>query len=231
MIDFLLSSSTTPFVIALAVMLAFTVIEIVSASMGMGLSDMVDSLLPEFDADIDIDVDIDADVDIADVSGGSTDSLTKLLAWFRIGEVPIIMLFIVFLTGFGLSGLTIQYVLQSVIGHPLPTVIAVILAVLAAVPTVRFCGGLLGKYMPKDETYVVSEESFTGMIATITLGDAVAGKTAQAKLRDKHGQTHYILVEPDDPSDHFAQGAKVIIVSKAGALFKIIAADNEAMTD
>ncbi len=77
MIDFFLLSANTPFVIALALMIAFTVIEIVSASMGMGLSELVDSLLPEFDADIDID--IDADADIAD-AGGATGSLATLLS-------------------------------------------------------------------------------------------------------------------------------------------------------
>lgn len=228
MIDFFLSSSNTPFTIALAVMVAFTVIEIISASLGMGLSEMVDSIIPEFDADIDADV--DADIDIAG-GGGPGDSLIKLLSWFRIGEVPVIMLFIVFLTGFGLSGLTLQFVLASVTGKMLPAVLAVIPAFLCAIPTVRVCGGLLGKYMPKDETYAVSEESFPGMIATLTLGTAESGKPVQAKLQDQHGQTHYILVEPDNPEERFFQGEKVIIVSKNGAIFKVIAADNAAMTD
>lgn len=228
MIDFLLSPANTPFVISLAVMFAFTVIEFLSASMGMGLSEMVDSLLPEFDTDIDVD--IDADTDLADVSG-PTDSLSKFLAWFRIGEVPVIMLLIVFLTGFGISGLTVQFMMVSISGVAVPRYIAVILAFLAAIPTVRFCGGFLGKYMPKDETYVVSENSFIGMVATITLGRAEAGKPAQAKFMDKHGQTHYILVEPDKSAELFEQGEKGIIVSKNGALFKIIVADSAAMTD
>lgn len=225
MIDFLLSPSNTPFVVSLTIMLAFTVIEILSASIGVGLSEMVDSLLPEFDADFDIDLEADADI------SGATDSLTKLLAWFRVGQVPVVMLFIVFLTGFGVSGLSAQFMMKSVTGVTLPVSIASLLAFLAAIPTVRVCGGILGKYMPKDETEVVSEESFIGMIATLTLGTAQAGKPAQAKLTDKHKQTHYILVEPDDAAEHFGQGDQVLIVSKNGALFKIIAADNSAMTD
>lgn len=226
MIEFFLLTANRPFSIALAVMLAFTVIEVISASMGMGLSDMVDSLLPEFEADIDVD----ADIDMAD-GGGSAGTLTKLLAWFRVGEVPVVMLFIVFLTGFGLSGLTVQFLTISTLGLALPSTIAAAIALFTAIPTVRICGGLLGKYMPKDETYVVSEESFIGMVVTITLGEARAGKTAQAKLRDKHGQTHYILVEPDDPNDRFQQGDSVIIVSKGGAVFRVISAVNTAMTD
>lgn len=221
MIEFFLLPANIPFVIALAVMLAFTFIEILSASMGMGLSDMVDSIVPEFDADIDID----ADMDMAD-GGSQAGFLTKLLAWFRVGEVPVVMLFIVFLTGFGLSGLTLQFLFLSTLGAPLPRLLAVPVGIFAAIPTVRICGGILGKYMPKDETYVVSEESFQGMVATITLGIAAPGRPSQAKLKDKHGQTHYILVEPDNPEDSFSQGEKTIIVSQNGAIFRVIDAAN-----
>jgi len=226
MIDFFLLSANTPFVIALALMLAFTAIEIVSASMGMGLSELVDSLLPEFDADIDID----ANADIAPV-GGPTDSLFKLLAWFRVGEVPVIMLLIVFLTGFGLSGIIVQFVMVSILGFTVPTLIAVPLALVAAIPTVRFCGGLLGKYMPKDETYAVSEDSFIGMIATITLGNAEIGKPAEAKVRDKHGQTHYIRVEPDKQTERFEQGEKGLVVSHNGSIYTIIADEITTISD
>lgn len=225
MIDFLLSPANTPFVISLAIMLGFTMIEILSASIGVGLSEIVDSLLPEFDGDVDIDIEADADIN------GPADSLSKLLAWFRVGEVPVIMLFIVFLTGFGVSGLTAQFVMQSITGATFPVYLASVLAFMGAIPTVRVFGGILGKYMPKDETEVVSEESFIGMIATLTLGAAEVGKPAQAKLTDKHNQTHYILVEPDDVKERFEQGDQALVVSKVGALFKIIAADNAAMTD
>lgn len=228
MVDFLLHPSNSPFIIALGVMLVFTVIEVISASLGMGLSEMVDSVLPEFDADIDAD--ISADLDAGEPAGG-TDSLVKILAWFRVGEVPVIMLFIVFLTGFGLSGLFIQYVAVSIMSKAIPIPIAAGGAIFASIPTVRFCGGLLGKYMPKDETYAVSEKSFYGLVATLTLGTAKAGQPAQAKLHDKHGQTHYILVEPDNSEEQFDQEQQVIIVSQIGAIFKVIDVSSSAMTD
>jgi hypothetical protein len=85
--------------------------------------------------------------------------------------------------------------------------------------------------MPRDETYVVSEESFPGMIATITLGTAEAGKPAEAKLKDKHGQTHYILVEPDNPGEKYDMGEKAIIVSQNGSIFKVISSSSSAMID
>jgi hypothetical protein len=224
MTDFFLSSGNSPFTISLAIMLFIAFLELISASMGMGLSEMVDSVLPEFDTDID------ADIDINEPSGG-TDSLIKLLSWFRIGEVPVIMLFIVFLTGFGLSGLIVQFIAVQTWGKTLPTLFAVVAAIVCALPTVRFCGGVLGKYMPKDETYVVSEKSFIGQVATITMGTAHNNSPAQAKLRDQHGQTHYLLVVPDDPDESFGQGTKTIIVSQNGSIFRVIANTSSALTD
>lgn len=228
MIDFLLHPANSPFAISLAVMLVFTVLEIISASFGMGFSEMVDSILPEFDADIDVDADADIHVGASD---GNFDSLVKLLAWFRVGEVPVVMLFIVFLTGFGLSGLMVQYVSVSLLGIYVPTIIATGIGIIASIPVVRICGGLLGKYMPKDETYAVSEKSFYGMMATVTLGTAEPGKPAQAKIRDKHGQTHYILVEPDKPGERFATGEQAIVVKQVGAIYKVIEATSTAMAD
>lgn len=224
MIELLLSTETTLFIVALCLILLFTAIEVISTLLGVGLSDMVDSLLPEFDAGIDLDI------DVAD-TGGGPDSLTRMLAWFRVGEVPVVMLFIIFLTSFGISGLVLQYLLHSLIGMMLPLTIAVCLAFLAAIPAVRVCGGILGKVMPKDETYVVSEKSFQGMVATVTLGTAQMGKPAQAKLTDQHGQSQYILVEPDVPQAQFSQGEKTIVVGQIGAIYKVIDATSPALTD
>ncbi len=225
MIDFFLMPGNLPFVTALAVMIFMTVLEIISATVGVGISEMVDSVLPEFDTDIDVSADFDG----AD-AGSAAGSIVKLLTWFRVGEVPVIILFIIFLTGFGLVGLVLQFTLFQLSGWLLPPILATIPAFLAALPIVRFCGGVLGKYMPKDETYVVSEKSFLGQVATVTMGTAAKGKPAQAKLRDKHGQTHYILVVPDNDDESFLAGEKCIIVSQNGSVFHAIANTSDVLT-
>lgn len=215
------AAGSIPFTVALGLVLVMAIFEILSVSLGLGLSEMVDSLLP------DLDGGLAADVDGID-SASSANSLTRLLAWFRIGEVPVVMLFIIFLTGFGMSGLLLQYLARQAIEHPLPYPLAVPLALACTVPLVRAGGGILGRYMPKDETYAVSEKSFQGMVATLTLGEAANGKAAQAKLYDKHGQSHYILVEPAEPETCFSQGDQVIIVAKKGALYQVIDAAGAA---
>jgi len=224
MIAFFLLPENVPFSTALALMMLMTILEIISATIGMGISEMVDSVIPEIDADID------ADIDGVDAGAGSN-SLIKLLAWFRVGEVPVIILFIILLTGFGIIGMLLQFTVVQVFGGPLPAFAAAVPALFGALPIVRSLGGVLGKYMPKDETYVVSEKSFIGQVATVTMGTARQGNPAEAKLKDQHGQTHYLLVLPDNDDETFATGEKCIVVSQNGSTYRVIKNTSTVLTD
>jgi hypothetical protein len=177
--------------------------------------------------DIDIDVDVDLDADGA-VSGNS---LTRLLGWLRIGQVPVLILLIILLTSFGLIGLGIQSVAHGAVGFMLPGWIASVPALIVSLPVVRVLGGGLAKVMPKEETDAVSEASFIGRVAVITLGSARSGSPAEARLKDEHGQVHYIMVEPDSDKEAFEQGSTVLLVKQESAVFKAIQNTNEALID
>ena len=218
MIAFLLADQNLPFAVSLTLMLLIALLEGVTTLFGMGLSSLIDSLMPEMD--VDLDVDVDADIDAADLPPAS--SLTKLLAWLRIGQVPALVLLVVFLTAFGLLGLGIQSVATRITGGFLPVLPAMLGAFVLAMPMVRFFGGLLARIMPKDETEAVSEKSFIGLVAVITTGTAKFGSPAQGRLCDRYGQSHYVMIEPDDAEDAFPQGAEVLLVSQQGATFKAI---------
>jgi hypothetical protein len=221
MINFLLASQNMPFTVALAVMLIIAFLEGVTMLLGSGIFSFIDSLLPELD--------IDADMDSPDFE--SSGLFSKLLSWLRIGEVPAIMLLVIFLTAFGLIGLGLQSFALRTLGSLLPGSFASIPAVLLGFPIVRLFGGLLGKLMPKDETEAVAETSFIGRIAVITLGNASPGNPAEAKLRDKFGQTHYVMVEPDESDERFENGTQVVLVSQQGAIFKAIRNKSDALVD
>ena len=221
MITFLLASQNMPFTVALAVMLIIAFLEGVSTLLGAGIFSFIDSLLP--------DLDIDADMDIPDFE--SSGPFSKLLSWLRIGEVPAIMLLVIFLTAFGLIGLGLQSFAQRTVGSLLPGSFASIPALLLGFPIVRLCGGILGKIMPKDETEAVAETSFIGRIAVITLGNASPGNPAEAKLKDKFGQTHYVMVEPDVSDERFENGTQVVLVSQQGAVFKSIRNKSDALVE
>lgn len=237
MIETFFSPATTPFAIALSLMLIIAAVELVGALMGMPASAMLDSLLPEIDADIDLDLEADYsggpfDADAPSVPNGpSPGALSQILGWLCVGKVPVLVLLIVFLTAFGLAGFIIQGLVSGVIGVSLPAVIAVVPALFAAIPSTRVAGLTLAKIMPKEQTEAVSQKHFIGKVATIVRGEARKGAPAEAKLTDSFGQTHYVLVEPDDDTESFRQGAGVIIVRQSGSIYQAIVNTSAVMSD
>ncbi len=210
MIEFITASENIPFAVALAVMFGIALLEGIASLFGAGFSSFLDSLFPEFDANVDLDE--------SEVTAPNT--LSRLLSWLRVGRVPILMLLVVFLTAYGLMGLGVQWLAEETYGALLSGWLASIPAMLIAVPTVSICGGLLDRFMPSDETEAVSEKTFIGRIATITLGTAKVGSAAEAKVKDRYGHHHYLMIEPDSTEDDFQTGENILIVKKEGAVFK-----------
>ena len=217
MIDFLLLPQNQVFTVALALMAGIAVIELLGLLFGLGISQLVDQIIPDFDLDADVDLDADADLQ-ADLSGGGT-TLSQVLSWFNVGKVPVLVLLVLFLTAFGLAGLFVQRVVAGGIGIALPGIVAAVPALLVGVFTVRIGGKGIAHVMPKEETSAVSEKTFIGRTATLVLGDASKGNAAQAKLEDAFKQTHYILVEPDNADETLPEGTDVLIVRQEGTIF------------
>ncbi len=223
MFEFLTASANMPFTVALAVMLGIALLEGIATLFGAGISAVLDSLLP------DLDLDFNADLAGPDVQ--SPPALSRLLGWLRVGQVPVIMLLVIFLTSFGLIGLALQSFVNNLTGTLLPGGIALVPALLLAVPLVRVFGGLLGRILSKDETDAVSEDSLVGQIATVTLGTATKGSPAEAKVKDTRGTTHYIMVEPDVDGEALSAGFAVLLVRRTGAVFTAIGNPNPALVD
>lgn len=209
MLTFFTEAANLPFSISLAVMIVFVLLEILSLSLGAGLSEVMDSLLPDIDLDLDLP---DSDPTV----------FTQLLSWFRVGEVPLLMLILVALTAFGISGFFIQIFTQAITGNFFPPFIATIPAIFCAIPLIRITSGLLNTYMPQDETTAVSENTLIGRSAIILAGTATQGRPVQAKVQDEYQKTHYILVEPINKEEILNAGETVLLMSKEGALFQAI---------
>lgn len=158
------------------------------------------------------DADLDLDTDLGD--GGPS-----LLQWLNAGRLPLLMLLVVLLLSFGLTGLVLQRVILAGLGTVAPWFVAVPIALAAAIPLTRSAGGLLGRLLPRDETSAVSRDTLVGRIAVIVTGEAASGSPAQARTRDAYNQPHYVMVEPDTADEIFAQGETVVLVRQAGATF------------
>lgn len=219
MLEFLAADENLPFTVSLAIMIILAMLEGVGMLLGAGLSSLIDGLLPDFDVDIDA-----PDVDAPGV-------FSHVLGWLYIGKVPFLVVFILLLTSFGVIGLMLQSVVSEVMGALLPGWIAAIVAFSGALPVSRGSAGFVARVMPHDETEAVSSRSFIGRIATITVGTARRGYPAQARLSDEHGQTHYVMVEPDKHQPDFEQGTQVLLVKKKGHAFVAIANENPVLVD
>lgn len=202
---FLLSGDNVPFVAALALMLLIGVVEAVGLGGGMAVGDG-----------------IDADVEV----GGPS-----LLSWLNMGRLPLLMLIVVFLFSFGMVGLVGQRIFAAVFSQPGPWFLAAPLAFAAALPVTRVFGRGVSRILPRDETTAVSRESLVGRMAVIVTGEARPGGAAQARVRDEHGQSHYVMIEPDDAGDVFAEGSSVLIVRQGGARYFAIPNPSVSLMD
>ena len=197
-IEFINNDYNSIFTIALIVMLFISIIEGITVLLGFGLSLIIETIFP----------DIDLELGNHEVPEGA---LSKLLSWLNYGKVPVLIILICFLTLFGLIGYITQYLVYGLTTSLLPQIIVVPLALIIALPFMKVTTSFFKTIMPKDETTALSNESFIGKVAVITLGKASYGSPAEGKIKDKYGQTHYFMVEPELKNEEFMQGEDVIL--------------------
>tara|TARA_R110000824_G_scaffold99123_1_gene236201 strand:+ start:1699 stop:2358 length:660 start_codon:yes stop_codon:yes gene_type:complete len=201
-IDFWLADENIVFAAALVLMIAIGILQLV----GLG----------DFGADVDAGVDMDADVDGAGIADG-------LLSFFGWGRLPFMILLVLFLMVFGLTGFAGQQFFQSLTGGLLPTLLAVPGTAIVALPLTGLLSKPLAKIIPQDETTAVSIDDLTGRRAMIDIGTAKAGYPARAKVQDRHGHSHSLMVEPDSEDGIFNTGEEVLLVRREGDIFKAVA--------
>jgi hypothetical protein len=147
------------------------------------------------------------------------------LGWLGFGRLPLLMLLVVFLACFGVIGLVGQQLALSHLGALLPGWVAIPAAGAAALPATGGMARLVGRIMPQDETTAIGIDQLVGLHAEILIGTAAHGSPAKARVRDFHGQTHYVMVEPDSPDASFAEGAEILLVRRENHIFRAISSD------
>lgn len=221
MVELFLAPENRVFAVALALMIGIGLLEGVTTVVGFGFSQLLDGLLPDFD----VDVDLDADGELVTPS-----VMSRALGWVRVRGVPMLVVLVTFLTFFSLSGFLVQSTVKHTLTFYLPWYLAIWPALIVTVPCVRGFSAVLAKFVVRDETSAVSQNTFVGKVAVVTLGTARKGMPAEAKLTDQYGQVHYVRVEPDDEQE-LPQGTAVLLVNLRGGVFGAIANPNEKLTD
>lgn len=188
----LFAAQTWPFTVATFLLVLIAIVEALAMVVGASLSQSLQHLLP----------------DPADGVGGPFD---KLLGWLSFGRVPLLVLMVLFLAGFAVTGFALNLIARQFFGIWIPTLLAAIVAFLITVPMVRLFGGAIARLIPQDQTFAVSFDSLIGRVATIVNGTARPGYPAQARVANEHGQTLYVMVEPETEGMTFQSGEQVLL--------------------
>lgn len=195
-IEFLSTPNSEPFAISLVIMTFLAAIEIIGWLFASSPSHILDALLPDFHIDAG-----------------------HWLDWLHIGRVPSLIVLILFLTGFSLAGFGVQWLSMQLTGMHVQAWLAALPATFLGLFNASLFGGIFARIMPADESRAVSEQSLIGKTAIISQGIAKRHLAAQAKVRDEFRFLHYILIEPEADHETFAEGEKVLISRKKGALY------------
>ena len=192
MLDFFLLPGNLPFSVALLVMLMIAAAEAVGIGMGS--------------AHLDVHADVHADG-------------PDLLAWLGVGQVPLLIVLVVLLAFFALIGIALQQLAESLLGAPVSPWLAAPAALVAALPLTGIGARGLARILPGDETTAIGLSQLVGRRAEIVIGEAKRGSPARARVRDVHGQIHYVMVEPSDDDLVLVTGATALLVRREGELF------------
>lgn len=194
----LLAASNLPFVIALGALALIALVQVT------GLGDVLEG---------------DADAGGGLELGGFGDALTALLG---LGRVPLLIWLASLLLLFGGIGLIGQAWIADLFGAPLSAGWAMLAAGAAALPLNSLAMRPLAAVMPRDETTAIALDELVRRDAEIQIGTARAGSPARARVIDRHGQAHFVMVEPHDAAAQLNAGDTVLLVRRERETFYAI---------
>lgn len=195
--------ANTPFLIALVVMAALSILAVIATLTGM------------------IGLDLDADIDTP------TESFLDFLG---LTAVPSSMFVVISSCTFFLTGFATQWIAYAQSGKFLSGWIAVIPALIVTLAALHATGRIFKKFQVKEYTSAVHSDTFIGMTATIVGGTARLGFPAQGKLTDSFRQTHYILIEPAHEAEMFPEGSEVVLLKRSGPKYFATAASLDSLS-
>ncbi|MDZ5449514.1 OB-fold-containig protein [Labrys sedimenti] len=217
MMDSLVQPGTAPFWVALLTVVGLGVVELVSMLLGASVSALLDDGLGFHGP--------------GDHAFGDHDTslLGAWASWLNAGGVPVLVLIVILLSAFAVFGFAIQAVASSLAG-PLPAVISVPGALAAAIPATRWLGRGVGRIIPRDETNVLSQDEFIGLIGTVTIGPLDQGNPGSVRVKDRYDNFHALRAKAA-PGHVIETGALVLIVDGVDGLFQAIPAPQALASD
>lgn len=166
-----------PFMAAGFAVLVLAVIEVSALVLGLTVSDALDKMLPR-----------------VDIEAGET---AGILTWLGFGKAPFLVVVIVILASFSISGIVIQHTSLSLLGFTLWPTLAVVLSLLITMPSSSFLAGALARLIPGDETSGIHRNELVGCYGHIAQGVATHDRLAEAQITGPKGLRHWIMVRAE----------------------------------
>lgn len=225
MFDLYLTEPFVPFTIALCLLFGLLALEIIMSFLGgtvlgLGADADLDVDLPDLgDMDIDFgDVDpelfdvADPEID-ADVASEGPDAMSAGPAsWLGIGRMPALIWLAALLLGFGLTGVVLQALSQAILGSYLPISLVGVISAVAGITFARQFGAVFARLLPKTETTAMDARHLGRRTGIVTQGTAKRGKPSEVKVKDRHGNIHYLRAEPLKDADEIPVGTEVLVL-------------------
>lgn len=131
--------------------------------------------------------------------------------WLMLREVPLLMVIVSLVCGFGITGLAIQGLETSINGKPLSLMFAIPIAVIGSGFITRLV--LKGMVALKVvNTMALKPEEFIGQVATLISPAIRQGSAGEAHFIDRFGVTHQVMVEPEWDHQRFVEGDKLVLL-------------------
>lgn len=187
----------SPYFFALTFVALIGIVEIVSLFFGNVISGVIDSHLGHYD-------------------GVASGHLSQFFHYLNFGRVPALVVLCLIAGCFGLSGIFLQQLSVTLLQAPLPNIALIPFCLIFSGISTHYTGKLLGRWLPGDETSAITEDDFIGAMAIITGHSAAPQRPCEGKFKDKFGQVHYLLLEPEEGKT-FQRGDKVLIICRLSA--------------
>ena len=193
------------FSICLTVCFGIFILELIGLLFGI-TNDWLDQIIPD---SFKLDIDLNAD---------SPNFIVATSSWLYLGRIPLLIWLLLFFGGWGTIGLVLQSLAYEYIGFSFENLIAISITFVLNLFLIHFVCKIVKPIIPQDETTAIELDELIGRDAEIVIGTARLNYPAQAKVKDAHGTTHYIMVVPDK-DEECKQGDKVYILEKKDNIF------------
>ena len=207
--DILLAPDVRPFAISAAIMVTLGGIELLTMIVGFSISELIGK-------------DFALETESHSAIGG-------LFLWINAGRLPLLILMILALGVFAISGFLLQAIAHSV-GTAVPVTLAALAALAVSLPAIRVTSRGIARIIPRDETYVVDEADFVGHVGEVSIGPLDQGLPGKVRLKDVFGNWHSVAARASAKSTPLPVGASVLLVDRDAKSFIAISAPADLIT-